>query len=683
VVGGRQIAALTGWPLVATLALLYWGMATSGSCDKSPTFDEPIHLAGGVSYWLHGDFRLSPEIGSLPQRWFALPIVLRGVAFPPKTEEAWQRSEQWVLAHQLFYSVGNDPQRLLGWGRGAAAILGVGLLLLIYGWARRLHGRGGGLLALGLAAFSPTLLAHGPLMTSDVALALMLLASASCIWRVLHRVTLLWLLGSGVVLGLLLLTKASGLVIVPIALVLALIRCASHRPLEVIVPGDRAPRTVSRSWRRAALIAGLLLVHACLAWGVIWAGYGFRYAASTGPLTSSGPVGQAHLFKSWEELLDHRPTLAATVNGLRARRLLPEAYLYQIPFVTRHSQRRAFLRGELRDSGWWSFFPLVLLLKTPLPLLLLVLLGTAAVVASWRHGEAPPNDRARGPPGVAASLYAAAPLIVTLVVYWGFALASPINIGLRHILPTWPIFLVLAGGAARLASRRAWAVVVAAAAAWLVITSLWVRPHYLAFFNLAAGGPAAGYRHLVDSSLDWGQDLDGLRGWLEERGLNHKGTNPRVYLSYFGSADPGHHGLKVRRLPSFMNWPPPGGRSTRRIFGGVYCVSATMLQNVHLVLRRPGGALLPPAVPWRGEHERTYRALRTRVNKAFALKDRGDRAGALRALEALGPDRYELYDRLRFARLSAALRAREPDDAVGHTILIYRLTDDEVRRALK
>jgi 4-amino-4-deoxy-L-arabinose transferase-like glycosyltransferase len=678
---------LAGWPAVVALALLYWGMATSGACGKSPTFDEPIHLTGGVSYWLRNDYRISPEIGNLPQRWFALPLVLGGVTFPAEATEAWQRSNQWLLGHQLFYGGDNSPERLLGWGRGAAALFGVGLLLLIYGWARRLHGRGGGVLALGLAAFSPTLLAYGPLMTTDAALSLMLLASASCLWRVLHRVTLPWLLGSGVVLGLLLLTKASALVIAPVALVLALLRCASRRPLEVVLPGWSTPRVLRRSWRRAALFAGLLLIHVLLGWGVVWAGYGLRYAASPGHV-------EAPFSKPWEGLLlRQRPAVSALVNALRARRLLPEAFLYQVPYVLEHSQDRAFLRGELRSSGWWSFFPLALLLKTPLALLALALLGAAAVVIGWRRGDAPATNGARGPPAAtngargppaaADALYATAPLVVTLIVYWIFALASPLNIGLRHILPTWPALLILAGGAARLCHRRPWAVAVAAAAALLVVTSLWIRPHYLTFFNAAAGGPAAGYRLLVDSSLDWGQDLDGLRRWLERRGLNHKKTSPRVYLSYFGSADPAHHGIEVRRLPSFMNWPPPGGRSARRLHGGVYCVSATQLQNVHLVLRRPDGTSLPPPVPWRREHERTYRALRARFAEVFALEDRGDRAGALRRLAALGSPRYELYDRLRFARLCAALRAREPDDTVGYSILIYRLTDDEVRRALE
>ena len=117
-------------------------------------------------------------------------------------------------------------------------------------------------------------------------------------------------------------------------------------------------------------------------------------------------------------------------------------------------------------------------------------------------------------------LYGLLPLLILILIYGGFALTASINIGHRHILPIYPAAFILAGGLWRRFGK--WLLPAVALLLW---ESLSVYPHYLAFFQAAAGGPAQGYRHLVDSSLDWGQDLPWLRQWLDE----HPSTQP----SYF------------------------------------------------------------------------------------------------------------------------------------------------------
>lgn len=114
-----------------------------------------------------------------------------------------------------------------------------------------------------------------------------------------------------------------------------------------------------------------------------------------------------------------------------------------------------------------------------------------------------------------------------------------------------------------------------ALAAWYAAGTLRVHPHYLAYFNEIAGGPARGYHSLVDSSLDWGQDLKGLATWLGARGITH------VKLSYFGSADPAYYGIDAEMLPSTMS--PRPAHVTREVRpGDVLVVSATNLQGVYL-----------------------------------------------------------------------------------------------------
>jgi hypothetical protein len=231
---------------------------------------------------------------------------------------------------------------------------------------------------------------------------------------------------------------------------------------------------------------------------------------------------------------------------------------------------------------------------------------------------------------------------------------------------------ILAGAAGALLRRRTVAVApVVLLLALFAAESLSSWPNYLAYFNVAAGGPRHGYRHLVDSSLDWGQGLPGLKKWLVSHGLEEKDA-PTVYLSYFGSASPDYYAIHAEPLPGYL----PRGRSAepRPLTGGVYCISATMLQGVYLFC--PG--------PWDGGYESEYRRLAGFLRRYEATRSDPEARRAL--LQRAGRPNlatvFEAFEQLRLARLCAFLRRREPEDQVGYSVLIYRLSADEVRQAV-
>jgi hypothetical protein len=241
-----------------------------------------------------------------------------------------------------------------------------------------------------------------------------------------------------------------------------------------------------------------------------------------------------------------------------------------------------------------------------------------------------------------------------------------LNIGHRHLLPTYPAMLVLAGGLVVWLERStATRMVVALVALAYVLESGRTWPNYLAYFNQLAGGPRHAYRHMVDSSLDWGQDLTGLADWLRR---NPPGATP-VYLAYFGSGSPEYYGIKSRRLPGYFDtWRRRDEWYELR--GGIYAVSATMLQTVYTMV--PG--------PWCVPYEQLYQ---TGLTTLRAIADpSGDIAAREARMRTFLANEWILFDHLRFARLAAYLRGREPDDDVEHTILIYRLTEAQVRDAL-
>lgn len=645
--GGRWLHAAA----VVLLVAGHFAMAYTAALRESNVFDEPLHQTGGYASWRFGDFRIHPENGNLPQRLFALPLVLGGerYRFPSRDSPAWRESAQWTIAHRFYFREGNDFRRMLASGRAVAACLGAAVVALVYGWSRRLFGPRGALLSAALAAFSPNLLAHGPLMTSDAILALLLPAFLGLLWVALHRATPAAWLGSAAVGGLLFVSKFSAPLVLPMAGLLASLRVGAGRPWPYRV-GRRRGRIAGRGAQTLAVLS-LLALHGVVIAATIWTVYDFRYAA----MAEAAPG--AHLFDSWRRLLAEPGVVTDAVAFAREHRLLPEAYLYGVAFVQEHTRARyAFLAGRFGVQGWWTFFPIAVAIKTPLALF--ALLGLAAA-----SGRAVPRSARAG-------AYRLAPLAVGLAVYGAASLGASVNVGLRHVLPLYPLGFVLAGAAARWigSPHRVTATAVALCALLFAAASWSIRPHYLAYFNVLVG-PERGYRWLVDSSLDWGQDLPALARWLDANAR----PGEAVFLSYFGSSDPTAYGVDALALPSYHDWTRPGGQPAFALGPGLYCISATNLQAVYTW----------PQGPWTAAREARYRAVRAEVVPML----RGPLPAPARARwlrTKRGGDLYREYHALRFARLTAYLRrsGRRPDAMPGYSILVYRLGDDELHEAL-
>jgi Dolichyl-phosphate-mannose-protein mannosyltransferase len=620
----------TGATLVAgALLALFWWMAASVSREHSTTADEIFHVTAGYSYWTLGDYRLQPENGNLPQRWAALPLLASDVHFPKTGQAAWRSADVAEIGQQFFYESGNDLPRLLASARAMIALLGAACGLLVFFWARSLFGPVGALLATVLYAFCPLLLAHGGLATSDMAATLGFLAATLTGWRLLHRVTPARVLLAGLAWGGLALAKFSAPLFAVMFGAMLVLRCLRHPALPVLF-GPRPTRV--RGGRAVGVLAMAALAALLIAWITIWAAYGFRFDG----LCSAG--GYNH---PWA---DYGTGLAVRVTGwARALHLLPDAWLQGFAHTLFFAGGRpAFFMGEYSTHGWLAFFPVGFALKTTLPAL--ALLALAAVALARQKS--------------ARRWYRLAPLLVFLVIYGAVMLTSRLNIGVRHLLPLYPVLYLLAGAVVWLPRRRWGATVLAILLAGHAAASLSIRPHYLAYFNPLLGGPEHGYEHFVDSSLDWGQDLPGLKRWLATHARDEK-----TYLSYFGSGSPAHEGITATRIADGY-FDLRGRELLPEMTGGVYCISATMFQQPYTLVRHG----------WTPEHEHRYAELRGWLNAWRAGRDTTPRAAAI-------PRLIEL-EHLRFGRLCAGLHRRSPDAEVGYSILIFRLTEAEVRALL-
>jgi len=527
--------------LAVPLTLLFFFLALDSLRDDSPTMDEQNHVARGLAFLRTGDPRLSLEHPPLVNSLSALPLLTMPEIRLPLDDASWNQREGWYrFAELLFWEANNDVTRMIFLARLPVVFLTLGLALVGFRFATELWGRPAGLFAFPMLLLDPNILAHGRYSTTDLGGAAFLLLATWLLWRAWQceercfgRVAI-----AGVGLGLAFGSKLSILLFVPIFTLLALLSlCAKERWTTGVV------RRLGR-----LLMAGLVSLP------VLWLIFGLQW----GPLDFiSYDAGRRGLL----------PQLLASLDGTAAPMPTFWAGVEQILLLS-GGARPSFLLGETSMEGFLAYFPVAFLVKTPLAALLL--LGVALVALFGRRAMS--QDRRR-------ALF----LLLPALLYFAASMLSALNIGYRHLLPILPfLYLLIAGGLARLwaaRQRRVLRAVAALGIVGLLLAALAIHPHYLSFFNLLAGGPANGYRVLVDSNVDWGQDLLRLRAWMAEQGVE------TINLSWFGSADPAYYGIDYAPLPGlprhFDLWwdvpfdpaqPPPG----------VYAISASNLWELPL-----------------------------------------------------------------------------------------------------
>jgi hypothetical protein len=200
-----------------------------------------------------------------------------------------------------------------------------------------------------------------------------------------------------------------------------------------------------------------------------------------------------------------------------------------LTFSRIHKGRGVYLMGEYLDRGSLLYFPLAFVIKTPT-----ALLGLIAMVLIWYRKINPEPKQAFKRDLV---------LLVPAGVILGMAMGARINIGIRYILPIYPLLFVFVGQV----TNMSWGPirkygVIGGLVGWFVISSLFISPHYLAYFNELVGGPDRGHQYLLDSNIDWGQDLKLLSMYVKEHNID------KIHLAYFGWDSCANRGIKCEQL---------------------------------------------------------------------------------------------------------------------------------------
>jgi hypothetical protein len=517
----RQRSAIS----LLIFAVVFITLTVSSYTRESATWDEPQHVVTGYSALRFHDYRTDPEHPPFLRMWAALPLLMlddvkidlqRIDTVDPVT---WAGGGQFFFCHEMLY-VANDADHLLYQARFMIVLLGVLLGVLLFCWTRELFGFWPAVTVLGFYAIEPNLLAHVRLVTTDFGVTCFIFGTLYFLWRTTRRLTagnLCGLLGFFVLAQV---SKFSALLLGPIVLALLLVRVCQKAPWPTTI--GQQGEVADRRWKLAVAL-GLVVTLAFATWVAIWVVYDFRYLPSD-------TLAWRWSFHEDPGILQRTPLLTKAVGWIDEHRLLPNAYSEGFLLGQVKAQKRSgFLAGSYSLDGWWYFFPLAFLIKTPISLILLLLAGLVLCVVRWRRFL----DR---------GLYALLPLLTFLAT----AMMMKLNIGVRHILPIQPFVLLLAGTAvAELCASRVkpFRLLWGAVCLMAIAEFAWICPHYLAFFNQFVGGPRNGHKYLVDSNLDWGQDLKGLKDWMDGHGVEH------INLSYFGTADPAYYKIDCTYLP--------------------------------------------------------------------------------------------------------------------------------------
>lgn len=501
----------------------------ASAVQESQTYDEAVHLASGLSYWRTGSFRMNPEHPPILKLLASAPLLLTPAKLPLE-HPSWSRIDEWEFSDVFFYQNVLQPQTLLLLGR-----LPIMLLSLLLGWwifkaSREMFGNLGAALSVTLYAFDPNIIAHSRYITTDLGFTAFAFFSIYRLTRLLQQPSSRnWLL-FGLAFLATGLTKFSSLAFgVALAGVLLV--------LKMVTPNH--PALSLRKLLRGAAIA------MPAAFLIIWSLYGFdvrrplddpriaRLYEERQQLLNTNAVQALPRFERFivEKVGDRTTNLGQRIERLQHLRYPAYTFFRGISAVISHATggHGTYLLGRVSERGWWYYFPVALAAKTPLP----TLIAITAVLATFTRLMVR-QCRTR------KNLFAAIRSIdrrwlvylATPILFFTVSIFSHLNLGWRHIMPIYPFFFVLAGSLAVPVSR--WRssrfVLPLLLMSTIAVVQIGTFPNEIGYFSSLVGGSRNGPNILLDSNLDWGQDLPKLASFVRRHELDV------IPFAYYGRA---------------------------------------------------------------------------------------------------------------------------------------------------
>jgi hypothetical protein len=532
------------WISVTLLLVLMAGSQIWSATKEAEVWDEGFELGSGYVYLKTGRLRFNLEQPPLAKMLAALPLLYFNPRLPTE-DPSWAIRDDVGFGFAFMYHNRVSADTMLMAARSSIILLTAALGFLMAAWTRRRFGNGPALLALALLAFDPNILAHGHYATTDLGATFFIFAACIAWDAFLGSRRKLHLVLAGILLGFAIGTKFSAVMLLPAYAILYAIRWWQQRERFTFLH-----------------FGGSLLAVAAIAYVAIVAVY----------------LPEAKFFVPSWAMKKPGPPLETVVNCAnpigdllcragRVASLQANSFYLGLSNFAQHNAggHLSYLLGQFSQNGWWYYFPVVFLVKTPTAdLLLFGVLLLGGLSALFRNA---PREKTRDP------LAAWATIIVPAALYFGLSMASRIDLGVRHLLPFYPFFFIAlaAGFSALVKSRPPWTgPLLIMVCVLLAAESLSASPQYLSFFNLVSGGTWRGPHYLLDSNIDWGEDLKQLKGYIDTH------PAPQYCLEYFGTSVPANYGMEHLGYVPRTNQPVE-----RKNMDCIVAISVTLLYDLY------------------------------------------------------------------------------------------------------
>ena len=529
------------------LLLVMFLLLFSSSWNDSATMDEMAHIPAGYSYLSQQDYRLNPEHPPLIKDLSAIPLLTLGLNFPTDVK-AWTEdiNGQWEMGKIFIYESGNDADKILRFSRFPIMLLAILFGWLFFKWVRGLYGDKVALLALFLFVFSPTFLAHSKYVTTDLGAAFGFFIGIAAFVNFLFKPNRKNLLITGAAFGVAQLLKFSLVILAPLYLLLGV--------LWIFLKNYEEKFIWKKFLKEEIKIIGQIILIGLVGLAIIWAFYiphvwnypvEKQISDTNFTLNSFGIKPLANL-TTW-------------MAGIPVIRGLGQYFLGVLMVIQRAAGgNTAYFLGEVGGGGWPHYFPVLYLLKEHLALHILTLI---AIIFGIKNMLAVQEKNLKNITAWLKENFSLTASFIFIAIYWIQAITSPLNIGVRHVLPTFPfIYLLVSRQVIRWLKDYSietpmnfweWlkefykfymqplkrGLLVFILLLWIFFSVIITFPHYLSYYNIAGGGAENGYKIAVDSNYDWGQELKRLKIWASK----NLRPDEKIAIDYFGGGNPKYY----------------------------------------------------------------------------------------------------------------------------------------------
>jgi len=554
--------------LVAAILAIMFALSIGTALGDAAIMDEVAHIPAGYTYIKYHDYRLNPEHPPLLKDLAGIPLQFLNLTFPAN-ESFWttEPNGQWNAGWKFIYLPQNNTEALLFWSRLPIILLSLLLGFFIFKWTKELFGSKAGLLALTLYAFDPNILGHNHYVTTDLGIAAFSVLAFYFFVQYLKNPSWKKTILAGLFLGLAQLAKFSAVLLFPVfGLTLLLYIFFRQEKLNFSFWGiGKIKKFWLQKFSHYAITFTVIII-VCFA--VIWVVYEANIYKM--PVEKVHQLIDTQLYGGAQNIAS--PYLHKMANNVVLRPLAQYFTGFFMVFGRVAGGNTTYFFGQVTNQSFREYFPIVFLIKEPLPTLFLLL--SAIAIAFYfllrRNLEDFPRHIWKNVKNYFSNHIAETAMLLFVALYAYVSITGNLNIGFRHLFPILPFLYIfiskeiiflwtkLTGK-----TKKIYPVFIGLLLLWLIAETAFAYPYYLAYFNETIGGSKNGYKYVTDSNVDWGQDLKRLRDWVEKNNIE------KIRVDYFGGGDVKHYlGDKAIIWHAHLGQEP-----------GWYAVSATFLQN--------------------------------------------------------------------------------------------------------